>query len=267
MRLSSIKTLSILKYACSASCLCSKLTKAYPRLAPVLKSRMTSHDNTLPNRLKMISKSSSVVTGFNLHTKSDSSGGFASASGKSPMSSRTTARLCASRPRFSSSICASSLFISALTSKSSSSLSSSGSSFLAGDASGMSSANPGGSSNGSSSTTQCFMRIFCHGRPLSSQYASLIALNTSIPSETSPNIVRVPSNASTAPARVVMMNCDAFAFSAAGAMLTVPNFSCFRVACISSSKNRACSPYKNLNTESPPRPVFVGSPVCAMKSF
>mmetsp|Transcript_3809 Transcript_3809/g.12777 ORF Transcript_3809/g.12777 Transcript_3809/m.12777 type:complete len:224 (+) Transcript_3809:1504-2175(+) len=221
MRLSSIKTLSILKYAASHSDLCSKFTNAYPRLAPVLKSRMTSHDVTFPNLLKIISKSSSVVTGLSLQTNKDSSGGLASASGKSPSTSSTTARLCASRLFFSSSTTAWSLFISASISKSSSNLSSSLFCGRGSDASGMSAANPSGSSNGSSSTIVCLILIFCQGRPFSSQYASFIACKTSKPSLTSPKIVLVPSRASTS-SRVVMMNCDAFLFVPLGAMDTVP---------------------------------------------
>lgn len=45
----------------------------------------------LPNRLKMSSKSSSRVIGFNLHTKMTFSGGFTSAKGKSPTISSVNA--------------------------------------------------------------------------------------------------------------------------------------------------------------------------------
>ena len=45
----------------------------------------------MPKRLKMVSRSSSVVTAFSLQMKSILAGGAASASGRSPIISRTTA--------------------------------------------------------------------------------------------------------------------------------------------------------------------------------
>lgn len=46
----------------------------------------------LPNLLNMICKSSSLVTGFSLHTNKTFSGGATSAEGKSPTISRIVAR-------------------------------------------------------------------------------------------------------------------------------------------------------------------------------
>ena len=258
-----MSTLSIFRYAVSAASRVSNVTNAKHSESPVLWSRTTSHDTTRPNREKIISRSSSVVTGLSLQTNSDSSGGFASASGKSPIISSTTARFLASFSRVCRSTVAGSAFAPDASSgvQSSSSRVSFGSRVNTGDASGINAANPGGSSNGSSSTTVCFTRMFCHGRPRSSQYASLIASNTSRPSATTPNTVCFPSSASQS-ARAVMRNCDAFLFSPPPlAMDTVPFAPCFNVARISSSKKRAWSPYSLPYTESPPLPVPVGSPV------
>mmetsp|Transcript_13496 Transcript_13496/g.48385 ORF Transcript_13496/g.48385 Transcript_13496/m.48385 type:complete len:208 (-) Transcript_13496:167-790(-) len=207
----------------------------------------------------MISKSSSVVTGFRRHTNSDSSGGFASASGRSPIISNTTARLFASWARFSFSTSVGSLSGSDGF-QSSSRRASFGSFTNSGDASGTSAANPGGSSNGSSRTIACLIRTFWYGRPSSSQYASLMASTTSKPSDTCPNSVFFSSSASQS-SRQVMRNCDAFRSGPADAMETQPFALCFSVGLISSGKNRAWSPYRCLYTLSPPWPVPVGSPV------
>jgi len=57
----------------------------------------------LPNLLNIICKSSSLVTGFSLHTNKTFSGGAISAEGKSPTISRMVARAKASfSNRFSS---------------------------------------------------------------------------------------------------------------------------------------------------------------------
>mmetsp|Transcript_40485 Transcript_40485/g.100108 ORF Transcript_40485/g.100108 Transcript_40485/m.100108 type:complete len:284 (-) Transcript_40485:424-1275(-) len=266
MRRSSMSTLSILKYAASASSLVSKLMNAKLRESPVLKSRTMSHDSTVPKRLKMISRSSSVVTGLRRHTNSDSSGGLASTSGKSPIISSTTARLCASFSRIAFSCSSASRPLSAGT-QSSSSRVSLGSLTSSGDASGMNFSSPGGSSNGSSNTIACLMRMFCHGRPAASQYASLMASSTSRPSLTCPNTVCFSSSASQS-SLVVIRNWLAFMSAPPEfAIDTVPFFLCFSVGRISSSKNRAWSPYRNLYTLSPPWPVPVGSPLCTQKSL
>ena len=183
-----------------------------------------------------------MVTGFSLHTKSDSSGGFASASGRSPIISSTTARFFASFSRVAFSACSGSSSDSSGR-QSSSRRVSFGSRTNAGDASGTSAARPGGSSNGSSNTIVCLMRMFWNGRPEASQYASLIASRTSRPSETRPKMVCFPSNASQS-SLAVMRNCEALRSGPpALAMLTVPFALCFSEARISSSKKRACSPY------------------------
>ena len=158
-----MSTLSILKYAASASSFVANVTNAKLRESPVLWSRMISHVTTFPKRLNIISRSSSVVTGFKRHTKRLSSGGLASTSGKSPIISSSTARLCVSfsRVRFSS--------MSSAGFQSSSRLQSSGSFMSWGESFGMNAPSPAGSSNGSSSTIVCLIRIFWHGRPLLSQ--------------------------------------------------------------------------------------------------
>eukprot|EP00879_Flechtneria_rotunda_P033884 GHRR01037748.1.p1 GENE.GHRR01037748.1~~GHRR01037748.1.p1 ORF type:complete len:144 (+),score=19.70 GHRR01037748.1:169-600(+) len=59
------------------------------------------HSSKQAYLLKMISRSSSVVTGFSLHTNSMLLGGLTSASGKSPIISSTTALFWASAARAS----------------------------------------------------------------------------------------------------------------------------------------------------------------------
>lgn len=91
MRWLSMRTLSILKYACSADSLWSNSMKAYCSESPVFLSLMTSQLRILPNLLKMSSRSSERVTGFNLQTKRIFSGGRISAKGRSPTISRVRA--------------------------------------------------------------------------------------------------------------------------------------------------------------------------------
>lgn len=57
---------------------------------------MMSQEVIVPKREKIISRSSSVVTGLSLQMNNMLGGGLASASGRSPIISSTTARLCAS---------------------------------------------------------------------------------------------------------------------------------------------------------------------------
>lgn len=89
---SSMMTLFILKYARSHCSFVSNSMKAYCKLCSVFLSRMTSHLRMVPKRENAISRSSSLVMGLSLQTNNTFSGGFASASGKSPSICRTMAR-------------------------------------------------------------------------------------------------------------------------------------------------------------------------------
>ena len=133
----------------------------------------------------------------------------------------------------------------------------------------------------------CLIRIFCHGRPFSSQYASFMRCNTSKPSTTRPKMVCFPSKSGTE-SLVVIKNCDWLVSSLPKfAQDTVPIWSCFnayssswsfsKVFTISSAKNllrlspppsfSSSSPQRHMEyIDAPPRPVFVGSPLCTAKS-
>mmetsp|Transcript_17528 Transcript_17528/g.42053 ORF Transcript_17528/g.42053 Transcript_17528/m.42053 type:complete len:202 (-) Transcript_17528:338-943(-) len=201
---------------------------------------MMSQEVTVPNREKMISRSSSVVTGLSLQTKIMLEGGLTSASGRSPIISSTTARdfACSTRMLFSIS---SAFRLSSSGTQSSSSRSVSVSNSGSGEASGRWSASSGGSGKGSSSMSVCRIRMFCSGLSSLSVKASLMLMSTSMPSATSPNMVCFPSSESRS-FPVVMKNCEAFMFSPPFAMETVPLRLCLRCGRISSSKHLACSP-------------------------
>ena len=155
----------------------------------------TSQVVSLPNREKMISRSSSEVTGLSLQTKSMFSSGVASAAGKSPIISSTTALLWASVFRTDFSTSSAGLSSSSGTHVSSR-RSSSPSLTRTGEVSGTWASRPGGSSKGSSRTTVCLILMFCHGLPRSSQKASFILCTASMPSATSPKTVCFPSRLS-----------------------------------------------------------------------
>ena len=76
---------------CSADSRSSNSMKAYCKLSPVFLSRTTSQLKILPNREKINSRSSSCVTGFNLHTNKMFSGGRTAANGISPIISSVRA--------------------------------------------------------------------------------------------------------------------------------------------------------------------------------
>mmetsp|Transcript_10686 Transcript_10686/g.27413 ORF Transcript_10686/g.27413 Transcript_10686/m.27413 type:complete len:202 (+) Transcript_10686:258-863(+) len=201
---------------------------------------MMSHDVMVPKRENMISRSSSVVTGFSLHTNSMLDGGLTSASGRSPIISSTTARDLASSVRMLASI-SSAVRWSSIGTQSSSSRSVAVSNSGSGDISGMWSSSWAGSSKGSSSTRVWRMRMFCIGRPALSTNASLMLSTMSMPSATSPKMVCLPSSESRL-LPVVMKNWLAFIFSPAPAMDNSPLRLCLSSLRISSSKNRAWSP-------------------------
>ena len=90
---------------------------------PARTPKLTSHPRPLiTNQQKVRNLASSVVTGLSLHTKTMSAGGLASAVGKSPTISRTSALFSASSFRVSASTTAKSL-VSSVGFQSSSSLS------------------------------------------------------------------------------------------------------------------------------------------------
>ena len=94
--LSSTSAPSILLYAIIHASSVSNSTNAYYRESPVFQSLITSHDTTLPNLEKIISRSSDYVTGFNLQTNNTFFGGSISASGRSSRIVRTCALFLAS---------------------------------------------------------------------------------------------------------------------------------------------------------------------------
>ena len=156
-----------------------------------------SHDTTFPKREKIRSKSSSSVTGLSLQMNSTFGGGAASASGRSPIISRTAARFFASWSccrSYTALESASSFAV--LGSQSSSSRLGSSEIWRSGDASiaaAYISSSFGTGGVGSSRMMVWWMRTFCNGLPSLSHGISLIASSTSHPSATCPNTVCFPS--------------------------------------------------------------------------
>mmetsp|Transcript_4195 Transcript_4195/g.14742 ORF Transcript_4195/g.14742 Transcript_4195/m.14742 type:complete len:282 (+) Transcript_4195:235-1080(+) len=274
MRESSIRTLFIFLYASTAAGSSSKETKAKFSESPVFQSRTMSHELIRPNLEKMTSRSESSVTLLSLQMKSSFFGTSTSACGRSPTISRTSAWL---RAFFSA------IFSSRSSGVRPSSSSSwppyctrAGTASVGGrDAVGLSGGTwrPGGSSKGSSSACVCRMRTSSQGRPVSSRYSALMARRTSVPSAISPITVWPPaSRCSSSSSRSVKKNCDPYLCRSPAPPGTLP------METIESKPKRSCGrrfaagchsinfeepPSQIEEAEAPPRPVDVGSPVCA----
>mmetsp|Transcript_1134 Transcript_1134/g.3368 ORF Transcript_1134/g.3368 Transcript_1134/m.3368 type:complete len:290 (-) Transcript_1134:244-1113(-) len=276
MRESSMSTLFIFLYASTHALSSSNAMNAKFNESPVFQSRTMSHDSMRPKRLKMISKSASSVALLSLAMKSSFLGTSTSACGRSPIISRTSACdlafFSASRAARSASVRPSSFSLAAAPYATRAVTRSAGCTSCVGD--GGQSGKSGGSGNGSSSTCACVILTSSQGRPSASRYSAPIFCSTSMPSATSPTTQWPPaSRCSVSSPRSVKKNCEPYAWRSPwspatlpmDATLTRPARSCGR-RCWPRfgphvTKRRDAS--LSADAAAPPRPVAVGSPVCA----